>query len=592
MRDVIVVGAGGGGAVVAKELAARGLDVLVIEAGPRHAKPDSEWSHLENDANNPVSGYFRVGPANRDKPAWLRELPQNSFVWQVAGVGGTTVHYYGNCPRAMPGVFHGYAGRDSGAYDRAHEFPFSYSSMIPYYEWAEATLPVQTAAMGAKEEAFLRGAARTGLPLQRSKDTTRASYRPQENAILQPRGTAGKTDDPAKLVHPKARGCTFCGFCFQGCFEPRGAPRNLAAKRSTDNSYAPMALTADAWQRGGKAVTLITDATVTRVDADQASDTTIARGVSWRENETGATQSEQAKVVVLAAGCIEGPRLWLNSGLPNPNGWVGRGLTDHFFDWVIGLMPYYTGSTRGPGSAARVDVPGRGGLENVGLPPALQAFSATFSDAGMAGRYTNDVPHDAAGADALGRRVGNDLRALLAHGIDRLLNVLVITDDDVQFENQVGLSSQLPPDSNGAIARVQVRHRGRTRRTRENREVMARTAVDLLRKAGAQQVLRVGWPSLVLHVQSTMRMGSRPDDSVLDASGEARWVKRLFVADNSALPNALGGPNPTLTTQALATRTAERIFRRYFGGDPWIKREAPVPSTHASVTRAVVERGL
>ena len=33
MRDVIVVGAGGGGPVVAKELAARGLDVLVLEAG-------------------------------------------------------------------------------------------------------------------------------------------------------------------------------------------------------------------------------------------------------------------------------------------------------------------------------------------------------------------------------------------------------------------------------------------------------------------------------------------------------------------------------------------------------------------------------
>ena len=35
MRDVIIVGAGGGGAVIAKELASRGLDVLLLEAGPR-----------------------------------------------------------------------------------------------------------------------------------------------------------------------------------------------------------------------------------------------------------------------------------------------------------------------------------------------------------------------------------------------------------------------------------------------------------------------------------------------------------------------------------------------------------------------------
>jgi choline dehydrogenase-like flavoprotein len=87
-------------------------------------------------------------------------------------------------------------------------------------------------------------------------------------------------------------------------------------------------------------------------------------------------------------------------------------------------------------------------------------------------------------------------------------------------------------------------------------------------------------------------MGQRAVDSVLDANCESRWVKRLFVADNSALANGIGGPNPTLTTQALATRTAEKIFRKYFGGDPWIEREAPVPSVDHAVTRAVVARGL
>ena len=40
---MIVIGAGGGGAVVAKELAERGLDVLVLEAGPRFADPERDW---------------------------------------------------------------------------------------------------------------------------------------------------------------------------------------------------------------------------------------------------------------------------------------------------------------------------------------------------------------------------------------------------------------------------------------------------------------------------------------------------------------------------------------------------------------------
>jgi choline dehydrogenase-like flavoprotein len=69
-------------------------------------------------------------------------------------------------------------------------------------------------------------------------------------------------------------------------------------------------------------------------------------------------------------------------------------------------------------------------------------------------------------------------------------------------------------------------------------------------------------------------------------------VARLFVADNSALPNSLGGPNPTLTSQALATRTAEKIFQRYFGGDPWVRSHAPVVSTDHRITRRLAELGL
>src|SRR5262249_5934445 len=155
--------------------------------------------------------------------------------------------------------------------------------------------------------------------------------RPQENAILQPSGTAGKTSDPKKVHFPQAQGCTFCGHCMQGCYMPLGAPRNLKAKRSTYNSYVPMALTADLWSRGGKAVTLVSDAFAVNVGADPTPQGPAARRVTWRVGATGQLVTEEARVIVLAAGTIETPRLWLKSGLPDPNGWVGRGLTDHFF---------------------------------------------------------------------------------------------------------------------------------------------------------------------------------------------------------------------------------------------------------------------
>jgi choline dehydrogenase-like flavoprotein len=583
VRDVIVVGAGGGGPVVAKELAARGLDVLLLEAGAAFEHSEREWSHQPSEANNPATGIFRFGPGDRKLAPWARDLPQNSFVWQTAGVGGSTLHYFANSPRAMPGVFSDYGGADGGAYDREHAVPFGYRELIPYYEWVEHTLPVQTAAMGTKEQRFLQAAAKLGWRTQTSKDISGPAFRPQENAILQPEGTAGRAADRRKLVYPGASGCTFCGHCPQGCIEPLKSPRNLRAKRSTHTSYVPMALTANRWA-GGRAATLVPDAFATRIDTAGGA----ASGVTWRNVRTGQTTSEEAKVVVIAAGAIESPRLWLNSGLPDSNGQVGRGLTDHYLDYIVGRVPAYTGSSKGPASAARADFPGYGSIEQIGVAPALQAQSMGASDAGIAGYYDNGKAARA-GADASGRIVGERLKRFLGN-IDRLLGVAVLTDDDLLPENRVTLSTVMSPDAHGPIARVSLPRR--SARTLANREYLAARAVELLRAAGAREVVRLNWAPVLLHIHSTMRMGASAGDSVLDADAESRAVKRLFIADCSALPNSLGGPNPTLTMQAIATRTAEKIFVRYFGGDPWVGRESPLSSVDDTVTQAVIAAGL
>jgi choline dehydrogenase-like flavoprotein len=589
--DVVVVGAGAGGPVVAKELAARGLAVLMLEGGPRFADPEKEWSRYENDANSLTDGYFRVGPTGRfATPAWFREQPQASHVWQVTGVGGTTLHYYANSLRAYPGVFEGYSGADAARYDRAHRFPFSYDSFRPYYSWVEDTLPVAPAPMGTKESFFFRGAERVGLPLLRGKDVDRDGYRPQPNAILPPVGTAGRTSDSARLLFPEAQGCTFCGYCFQGCVQPRRAPRNLKAKRSTDNSYVPMALTASAWAPSGRDVVLRSDAQVVQVHTEQRSGRRRATGVTWRDTRTGERVREEARVVVLAGGCVETPRLWLNSGLPNSNGWVGRGFTDHAFDMVFGVFDEYVGSSKGTGSSARADFPGRGALEHIGLPPALQAFGAAFSDSGVREAYANGRGVTGPWDGPTGRLVGPALKEAMSD-VDKVMSIVLLTDDDVEEQNRVELSG-LPGDEHGPVPKVVFSKRGRSARTLANREFLAARAAELIRAAGARRVFRMDWPPLILHVQSTMRMGHDPADSVLDATGRAREVEALYVADNSALPNALGGPNPTLTTQALATRTAEELFVREFGGDRWVGQEAPVVSTDPAVTAAVLTAGL
>ncbi|HEY6426342.1 MAG TPA: GMC family oxidoreductase N-terminal domain-containing protein, partial [Acidimicrobiales bacterium] len=157
-------------------------------------------------------------------------------------------------------------------------------------------------------------------------------------------------------VWPGGTGCTLCGYCFQGCKEPFRSPFNQKAKRTTLVSYVPMAPTAGlagSWAPHGKQVTLIPNAFATQISNTVVNGAPRATAVTWRDTVSGAFTTEEATLIVLAGGTTENPRLWLNSGLPNPNGWVGGGYTDHYFEWLVGVFENDTFSTRGVGSSAR-----------------------------------------------------------------------------------------------------------------------------------------------------------------------------------------------------------------------------------------------
>jgi hypothetical protein len=63
------------------------------------------------------------------------------------------------------------------------------------------------------------------------------------------------------------------------------------------------------------------------------------------------------------------------------------------------------------------------------------------------------------------------------------------------------------------------------------------------------------------HESSTCRMGYDPAMSATNQFGQIHGVSGLFVADNSVIPR-LGAASPTLTTVALALRTADYIARK------------------------------
>jgi hypothetical protein len=123
----------------------------------------------------------------------------------------------------------------------------------------------------------------------------------------------------------------------------------------------------------------------------------------------------------------------------------------------------------------------------------------TASDAGIAGFYDNGFEGGARGADALGRLVGLRLKRFLAD-IDRLLAAFVLTDDDVQAESRVTLSTTMNPDDHGPIPRIELPTR--TPRTIRNREFLVARTVELLRAAGAKEIIRLNWPPLLVHMQA------------------------------------------------------------------------------------------
>ncbi|MFC5647906.1 GMC family oxidoreductase [Paenibacillus solisilvae] len=68
-------------------------------------------------------------------------------------------------------------------------------------------------------------------------------------------------------------------------------------------------------------------------------------------------------------------------------------------------------------------------------------------------------------------------------------------------------------------------------------------------------------PGADYHEFGTSRMGDDPLTSAADRYGQIHGISSLYVADNSVLP-PIGGANPTLTTVALAIRTADNIRSR------------------------------
>src|SRR5450830_218408 len=145
--DLIVIGSGVMGGLIAHAVAQAGKSVIVLEAGPRVTRPEI----LETYRNQPV----KLSLANVKLQSGGSPYPNPPYAPTTYGdyleqtgpvkyntsylrvVGGTTWHFGSALWRMIPNDF-----KIQSLYGRGRDWPFSYDELEPYYTRAEYALGV------------------------------------------------------------------------------------------------------------------------------------------------------------------------------------------------------------------------------------------------------------------------------------------------------------------------------------------------------------------------------------------------------------------------------------------------------------------
>lgn len=322
--DVVVVGSGAGGSVVATELAAAGERVVVLEEGPhvpaeKHGqmRPSESIRHLWRD------GAMTVTIPLGDSPA--------INVTMGRCVGGSSVITGGVCFRIPDLVMREWTD--------ALKLPdYTPTAMEPYFTHVEKAIhvePVPVAMRSRSTALFAEGARKRGIEL--------------------------------KPIARNTKGCDGCGRCNFGC--PHGA------KMSVDLSYLPRAIAAGAavWSH----------CLVDRVTFEG----TRATGVEGRLlNRPGAGRGDRltvrAKRVVVAAGAWHTPVILKRSGLGrNPH--VGRHLTLHPGFRMLARFDRPVQGWKGALQSAWTDAYEHEGITLMGLFVPVGVLGATMPGVGV-----------------------------------------------------------------------------------------------------------------------------------------------------------------------------------------------------------------
>lgn len=519
--DFVVVGSGVAGALVASELAKSNYRVCILESGGKIDRDEAliryreamvrdlaapfprwPWAPIPDAGNAEI--YYGTRSTPRYSPSFLKQ------------VGGTTWHWTGMTPRFLPADFELHRRYGVGV-----DWPISYAALEPYYLKAEHALGV------AGDSADDHGSPRSGdypmppIPMTYSDIVIRDH--------LAKHGVKVKAFPAARNSQPYNERPQCCGnnTCTPIC--PTGA--QYSANQDVDKAV----------KFGAK---LITQATVYRFELDQKKNISAA----LYKLPDGTSRRVVARQFVVACNSIETPRLLLMSaceqapyGIANSSKQVGRNLMDHliFFNTFQTREPVYAG--RGPQAVSGVMVGRDGVFRN--KHSAVKLFLSNDIDIQSSALKAIDDSQNWSNIVATLRK-----SAMHCACIGGELEPLPSEKNCVELEtNRLDpLGLPLP------LLKYQI-----DEYVNEGLNVWLKFTESLINKMGAKQTSsNISFSSH--HPSGTARMGSNPQNAVVDENCRSYDHPNLFIVGGSVFPT-MGTANPTLTIAALSLRLADHL---------------------------------
>jgi len=501
--DFAIVGTGAGGGTLACKLAEAGFSVVALDAGP-YFRPIEDFASDESEQTKLYWTDDRI--VDGDNP------PQLGSNNSGKAVGGSTVHFAMVSLRFRPEWF-----KSRTALGYGFDWPLDWREMWSYYREVEQALAI------AGPVTYPWGPKRPRYPY-RAHELNAAALALAEGCEAM--GIPWTETPIATLSAPRGLSppCVYRGFCTTGC--------STNAKQSVLLTWIPRALAAGAEIRD-----------LAMVGQVEVNDAGLATGV--RYHREGRRRFQRARNVVVAGYAIETPRLLLNSatvrfphGLANSSGLVGKYFTIQSNQAVWGIKEQEVRSYKSPPSLALTEhwnyddnKDFYGGYCYMSQGPLPQLWSNTqLSGQGLWGERLK------AEMEKYNHQVG---LKMVGEMLPQERNTVTLADDKDQYGLPIARVTYSWCDNDKRMIEHALRFMGQG--------LQAIDATEIWEQKDD-----------TCHMNGGARMGDDARSSVVDADCRSWDHRNLWICDGSVFPT-VGGVNPSLTIQAIACRTGDRI---------------------------------